>query len=183
MSRPTLPVTRRAATAVPGGRPARRVGGAIPSRWSSTVKASAVMNTIAMQEKPFYALTVELLDCVRDHEYGRLSEICDDDFGIVDITMTGGSLVIRDRAAWEEWFTGLFAQLDSLSARTWSDITGYDAVRTGDMGYSVVEFDQTLITDDEKLRFSVVATVIWKRVDGVWKESRYHSSLVGVEKI
>jgi len=141
------------------------------------------MNAIAMQEKPFYALTVELLDCVRDHDYGRLSEICDDDYGIVDITTNGGSLVIRDRAGWEEWFTGLFAQLDSLSARTWSDITGYEAVRSGDMGYSVVDFDQTLVTDEEQLRFGVVATVIWKRVDGTWKESRYHSSLVKVEKI
>ena len=140
------------------------------------------MNTIAMQEKPFYAQTVELLDCVRDHNYGRLSEICDDDFGIVDITTDGGSLVIRDRAAWADWFTGLFAQLDSLSARTWSDITNYEGVRTGDMGYSVVDFDQILVTDDDRMRFSVIATVIWKRVDGTWKESRYHSSLVGVEK-
>jgi hypothetical protein len=141
------------------------------------------MNTIAMQEKPFYALTVELLDCVRDHDYRRLSQICDDDFGIVDIATDGGSLVIRDRTGWEEWFTGLFAQLDSMSARTWSDITGYEAVRTGDMGYSVVDFDQTLITDEESLRFRVVATVIWKRVDGIWKESRYHSSMLGVDTI
>ena len=140
------------------------------------------MNTVVMQEKPFYGLTVELLDCVRDHNYGRLSEICDDDFGIVDITTDGGSLVIRDRAAWEEWFTGLFAQLDFMAARTWSEITNYEAVQTGDMGYSVVDFDQVLITGDERLQFSVVATVIWKRVDGIWKESRYHSSLVGVEK-
>ena len=138
------------------------------------------MNTIAMQEKHFYAVTVELLDCVRDHDYRRLAEICDDDFGIVDITTDGGSLVIRDRAGWESWFTGLFAQLDSMSARTWSDITGYDAVQIGDMGYSVVDFDQVLVIGDEQLLFSVVATVIWKRVDGTWKESRYHSSLVGV---
>lgn len=141
------------------------------------------MSSIAMQEKPFYAQTVELLDCVRDHDFQRLSEICDDDFGIVDIKTDGGSLVIRDRSGWEEWFVGLFAQLDSLAARTWSDITGYQAVRSGDMGYSVVDFDQTLETDAEKLRFSVVATVIWKRIDQTWKESRYHSSLVKVEKI
>ena len=134
----------------------------------------------AMQEKPFYLQTVELLNCVRDHDFRRLSEICDDDFGIVDITTDGGSLVIRDRAGWENWFTGLFAQLDTMSARTWSDITGYEAVRLGDMGYSVVDFDQALVTETEHLRFSVVATVIWKRVDGVWKESRYHSSLVRV---
>ena len=34
-----------------------------------------------------------------------------------------------------------------------------------------------------RLMVGVIATIIWKRVDGVWKESRYHSSLVGVEKI
>ena len=139
--------------------------------------------TVAMQDKPFFDLTTQLLDCVRDHNDAVLSEMCDDDFGIVDITTTGGSMVIRDRAGWEEWFTGLFGQLDALRARTWSDITGYEAIASGDMGYSVVDFDQTLITEDEQLRFHVLATIIWKRVDGGWKESRYHSSLLGVEQI
>jgi len=141
------------------------------------------MNTITMQDKPFYGLTLDLLDCVRDHDFRTLSAMCDDDFGIVDITTTGGSLIIRDRAGWEEWFTGLFAQLDALRAQTWSEITGYESVVSGDMGYSVVDFDQTFIAEEEKLRFGVIATIIWKRVDGVWKESRYHSSLVGVQKI
>lgn len=153
------------------------------ARFPATRKASDLMNTITMQEKPFYGLTLELLDSVRDHDYARLAALCDDDFGIVDITTTGGSLIIRDRAGWEEWFTGLFAQLDALRAQTWSEITGYEAVVSGDMGYSVVDFDQTFIAEEEKLRFGVIATIIWKRVDGVWKESRYHSSLVGVEKI
>lgn len=138
---------------------------------------------MAMQEKPFFALTTQMLDCVRDHDFGTLSKICDDDFGIVDIETTGGSLIIRDRAGWEEWFTGLFAQLDAMRAQTWSEITGYEAVRSGDMGYSVVDFDQTLVTEDEKLKFSVIATIIWKRVDGRWQESRYHSSLVRVQKM
>ena len=141
------------------------------------------MNTITMQEKPFYGLTLDLLDSVRDHDYGRLAELCDDDFGIVDITTTGGSKIIRDRAGWEEWFTSLVAQLDALRAQTWSEITGYESVVSGDMGYSVVDFDQVFVTEEDKLRFGVIATIIWKRVDGTWKESRYHSSLVGVEKI
>jgi hypothetical protein len=58
-------------------------------------------NHIQPQEfsgKPYYALTCELLDCVRDHNYTRLSHICDDDFGIIDINPTGGSEIIRDRA-------------------------------------------------------------------------------------
>ena len=141
------------------------------------------MKTIAMQEKPFFALTTQLLDCVRDHDFRKLSTLCDDDFGIVDITTTGGSKIIRDRAGWEEWFTNLFAELDGLRAQTWSEITSYEAVLNGDMGYSVVDFDQIFVTEGEKLRFKVIATIIWKRVDGHWREARYHSSLVGVEKI
>ncbi len=159
--------------------PFRRFTG-IPSR---KAKASTVLNTIAMQEKPFFALTTQLLDSVRDHDFRTLAGLCDDDFGIVDIATTGGSVIIRNRAGWEEWFTGLFAQLDALRAQTWSEITGYEAVSSGEMGYSVVDFNQILVTEDEKLRFGVIATIIWKRVDGRWKESRYHSSLIGVEKI
>ncbi len=146
-------------------------------------KRSTVVDTIRMQEKPFFALTTQLLDGVRDHDFRVLSDLCDDDFGIVDIATTGGSVIIRDRAGWEEWFTGLFAQLDALRAQTWSEITGYQAVLGGDMGYSVVDFNQILVTEDEKLRFGVIATIIWKRVDGRWKEARYHSSLLAVEKI
>ena len=180
MSAPTRPSGKPPAAVARLGLPQRPHS---PTRQPSAAKANTVVKAIAMQERPFYAQTVELLDCVRDHDFRRLSEICDDDFGIVDITTEGGSLVIRDRAGWEAWFTSLFAQLDSMTARTWSDITGYEAVRAGEMGYSVVDFDQTLIAPDDKLRFRVMATIIWKRVDGTWKESRYHSSLLGVEKI
>ncbi|HYN28612.1 MAG TPA: nuclear transport factor 2 family protein [Dermatophilaceae bacterium] len=134
-------------------------------------------------QKPFYDLTVRLLGHVRDHDLPALAALCDDDFGIVEITTTGGSLVIRDRAGWEAWFGGLFAQLDAMQARTWSEVTGYEAVVSGDMGYSVVDFHQMLVTEEESLRFTVIATIIWKRVDGGWRESRYHSSLLGVEPV
>ena len=136
------------------------------ARFPATRKASDLMNTIAMQEKPFYGLTLELLDSVRDHDYARLAALCDDDFGIVDITTTGGSLVIRDRAGWEEWFTGLFAQLDALRRERGRRSPATRPSVSGDMGYSVVDFDQTFIAEDEKLRFGVIATIIWKRVDG-----------------
>ena len=55
------------------------------------------------------------------------------------------------------------------------------AVQIGDMSDSVVDFDQTLDTGDEQRRLSVVATIIWKRVDDAWKESGYHSSLVRLD--
>jgi len=145
---------------------------------TTTVAAGEARATL--EAKPLYELTVSLLGCVRDHDFTTLATLCDDDFGIVDITTTGGSLVIRDRAGWEEWFTGLFTQLDAAKASTWSQITGYDVRMGQDMAYSVVDFDQMFVTDQESLRFTVIATIIWKREDGAWKESRYHSSLIGV---
>ncbi len=145
-----------------------------------TTTAATGQADTAMQTKPLYDLTVSLLGCVRDHDFTSLAQLCDDDFGIVEITTTGGSLVIRDRAGWEEWFTGLFAQLDAAKAHTWSEITGYEARVGQDMAYSVVDFDQMFVTEQESLRFTVIATIIWKREDDGWKESRYHSSLIGV---
>ena len=50
------------------------------------------------------------------------------------------------------------------------------------MGYSVVDFDQMLVVGDKKMRFSVIATIIWKLESGNWKESRYHSSLIKVSE-
>ncbi len=131
-------------------------------------------------DKPFFRLSAEMLECVSDHNYERLSKICDDDFGIIDINPEGGSEIIRDRAGWEAWFTGLFAKLQTMQADTWSEITGYECLATDAMAYSVVDFDQILAFDSKEMRFSVIATIIWKKQDGEWKESRYHSSLLSV---
>ncbi|MGF1638297.1 MAG: hypothetical protein ACFCUU_14565 [Cyclobacteriaceae bacterium] len=59
----------------------------------STQKSSILQ----MQAKPYFDLVKEMLECVRDHNFDRLSDICDDDFGIIDINTTGGSEIIRDR--------------------------------------------------------------------------------------
>jgi len=139
--------------------------------------------TTAVETKPFYARTKQMLDCVRDHDFDQLAKICDDDFGIIDINTEGGSEIIRDRAGWEAWFKGLFAKLEEMNAQTWSEITHYEALEGKDMGYSVVDFDQIFIAGEQRLRFSVIATIIWKWVDGEWIESRYHSSLVGVKPL
>ena len=135
-----------------------------------------------MRKKPFFELTFEMLNCVRDHNFGRLAEICDDDFGIIDINTEGGSEIIRDRDGWEKWFKGLFGNLDSINAQTWSEITRYEAIKKSEMGYSVVDFDQMLVVGDKKMRFSVIATIVWKLESGNWKESRYHSSLIKVSE-
>jgi len=133
--------------------------------------------------KPFFELTVEMLTCVSDHNFERLAQICDDDFGIIDIDVDGGSKVIRDRKGWEDWFQGLFPKLKAMQAETWSEITDYEAVKMSDMGYCVVDFNQLLVLPDKKLSFKVIATIIWKLQDGEWKESRYHSSMLGVNEI
>lgn len=133
-----------------------------------------------MHAKPFFDLTVEMFRCVRDHDFDRLAVICDDDFGIIDINPEGGSEIIRDRTGWEAWFQGLFHKLTSMQATTWSEITHYEALQQQEMGYSVVDFDQMFLADGKKMRFSVIATIIWKLDHDVWRESRYHSSLVKV---
>ncbi|MEL7208201.1 MAG: hypothetical protein AAGK32_08235 [Actinomycetota bacterium] len=81
-------------------------------------------------DRPFFADTVALLRSVRDHDFDTLANLCDDDFGIVDIAPDGGSVPIRTRTEWEGWFLELFATLDAMKAATDSEITGYESVVT-----------------------------------------------------
>mgnify|MGYP006284080371 CR=1 FL=1 len=131
------------------------------------------------QEKPFFSLTLKLLNAVRDNDLSSLAHLCDDDYGIVDINTEGGSQVIRNRKEWEKWFKSLFSELQSRNAITWSEITNYEAVISQEMGYSVVDFDQMFVVEGQQMKFSVLATIIWKKEEQGWKESRYHSSLIG----
>ncbi len=134
------------------------------------------------RSKPFFEMTSKMLECVSLYDFDTLSGICDDDFGIVDINTKGGSEIIRNRKGWEEWFRNLFQQLDQMKATTWSEITRYEAVQMVEMGYSVVDFDQLLIVDNQTMRFCVIATIIWKQTPEGWKEARYHSSLISVKE-
>ncbi|MCU0420316.1 MAG: nuclear transport factor 2 family protein [Cyclobacteriaceae bacterium] len=137
---------------------------------------------LAFADKPFYTLTRAMFDCVHLHDFDRLATICDDDFGIIDINTEGGSEVIRDRAGWEHWFRSLFEKLRAMGAETWSEITRYEAVKGSDMGYTVVDFDQLFIAGGKRLRFAVIATIVWKLEAGEWREARYHSSLLSVKE-
>ena len=132
------------------------------------------------RQQPFFDLTFTMFDCVSSHDFEKLSQICDDDYGIIDINPEGGSEVIRDREGWENWFKSLFARLKQMNAKTWSEITNYQSMVSGYMGYCVVDFDQVLVIDGKRHRFQVLATIIWKQVEGQWKESRYHSSMLGM---
>lgn len=133
------------------------------------------------EDAPFFAETIELLRSVRDHDFDSLAALCDDDFGIVDLDQSGGSVMVRTRAEWENWFERLFAELDAAAATTDSEIREYQAIESADMGYSVVEFRQGLTMADSTAHFDCVATIIWKRTETGWKESRWHVSLLSTD--
>ncbi|HYN74836.1 MAG TPA: nuclear transport factor 2 family protein [Candidatus Limnocylindria bacterium] len=128
---------------------------------------------------PFFDETLVLLRAVRDHDFDTLSALCDDDFGIVDIAPDGSGVPIRTRAEWEAWFRdGLFPKLDALGAETDSEVTGYQALVSGDLGYGVLDFRQTLSIGELVATFDCIATIIWKRTPGGWRESRWHCSVI-----
>jgi ketosteroid isomerase-like protein len=115
---------------------------------------------------------------VRDHDFDTLAELCDDDFGIVDVDPSGSARPIRDRAGWEAWFHELFETLTAMGASTDSTIDDYHAVVSGDMGYSVLDFTQTLTVGAHVASFECVATIIWKRTAAGWREARWHASVI-----
>ena len=130
------------------------------------------------RDKPFFDLTLDLLRGVRDYDYNALAAICDDDYGIIDIAPNGGNVAIRNRAEWEAWFRNLFAQLKTIDAATDSEILAYDAVHGTELGYSVLEFRQTLTIADQVATFDCIATIVWKQVHGRWHEARWHGSVL-----
>lgn len=131
----------------------------------------------------FFPQTIELLRSVRDHDFDTLADLCDDDFGIVDLDQSGGNVMVRTREEWEAWFRRLFAELSAAGASTDSTITEYQAIEGTDLGYSVVEFTQSLTVPalDATGLFDCVATIIWKKTDLGWKESRWHVSLLSAD--
>jgi ketosteroid isomerase-like protein len=132
-------------------------------------------------DRPFFAETVTLLRSVRDHDFDTLAALCDDDFGIVDIDPSGMSRPIRDRTGWEQWFHELFATLTAMGASTDSIIDDYQAVTTTDMGYSVLDFTQTLTVGPHTASFVCIATIVWKRTPNGWREARWHASVVSAD--
>jgi ketosteroid isomerase-like protein len=129
--------------------------------------------------KLFFTETVCLLRAVRDHDFDTLAVLCDDDFGIVDIAPDGSGVPIRTRAEWEAWFRDrLFPQLEQMGAVTDSEITGYEAIESGDMGYSVLDFRQTLEVSGLVATFDCIATLIFKRTPDGWREARWHCSVI-----
>jgi ketosteroid isomerase-like protein len=129
--------------------------------------------------KPFLDETVTLLRAVREHDFETLAALCDDDFGIVDIAPDGSGVPIRTRADWEAWFRDrLFPTLAAMGAETDSEITGYDALVAGELGYGVLDFRQTLSVGGLVATFDCIATIIWKQTPQGWRESRWHCSVI-----
>ena len=126
----------------------------------------------------FFTETVTLLRSVRDHDFDTLAALCDDDFGIVDVDPSGAARPIRDRAGWEAWFHELFSTLDAMGASTDSRIDDYQAIATADMGYSVLDFTQTLTVGTAVASFECIATIVWKHTADGWRESRWHASVI-----
>jgi len=135
-----------------------------------------------MENKPFYQETLTLFESVSKHDFDTLANLCDDDYGIVDLNEKGNNEIIRTRKEWENWFKTLFKRLDSMQAKTWTEVTKYEAVKEDKLGYSVVDFDQLFVVGDKTLKFSCITTIIWKHTLNGWKEARYHSSLIGVKE-
>lgn len=71
--------------------------------------------------------------------------------------------------------------LDDMNAHTSTEIQKYQALEQTDMGYSVVDFCQLLSVGGQTARFNCVVTIIWKRTEVGWKESRWHCSLISTE--
>ncbi|MGB3544531.1 nuclear transport factor 2 family protein [Rubrivirga sp.] len=128
--------------------------------------------------RPFFDETRNLFRYVRAHDFDRLADLCDDDFGIVDIGPEGESVPAHTREEWETWFRTLFAQLDAMGAETDTEIQTYDALVRGELGYAVVRFCQTLTVGGKTGRFDCIVTIIWKREGDRWVESRWHASLL-----
>ncbi len=143
--------------------------------WLDTAESSP------WEGEPYFAQTVELLRSVRNHDFDSLAELCDDDFGIVDLDQSGGSVMIRTRAEWEAWFRRLFSELDAAGADTDSEIIDYQAVAGSELGYSVVEFRQSLSVGGHTGLFDCVATIVWKQTPGGWREARWHVSLLSAD--
>lgn len=132
-------------------------------------------------DRPFFDLTQRLFHYVSTHNFDDLADLCDDDFGIVDLGPAGESAVIDTREEWENWFHSLFEKLDAMEAETDTEITDYNALVQGDLGYSVVKFTQRLNVKGVDNFFHCIVTIIWKNTPDGWKESRWHTSLLSVD--
>ncbi len=150
---------------------------------TSTPTASPALRAAAARyaSEPFIDETVTLLAAVRDRDLDALIGMGDEDFSVIDVDPTGETSLVRTQADWEPWFRRLFLMLDTLDATTDSEITAYRALATSELGYSVVEFRQTITGRSLSAVFDCIATIVWKSTEDGWKEARWHCSVLDRE--
>jgi hypothetical protein len=130
------------------------------------------------KETPFYQLTRSLLDSVNTLDYDGLRRMVDDEFGIVDVDPEGKSIVIDDMDAWERYMRVNMEAMRDAEAELSSEILDYRESATTDMAFSVVRFRQDVGLGSQTISNFCLATIIWKRQNGSWKEARWHCSLL-----
>ena len=144
---------------------------------TETMDGVSLLDTIDRQ-LAFLPETMRLFSYVSTQNFDDLAALCDDDFGIVDLDPNGGSVMVRTRKEWEDWFHGLFQQLNTMHASTTTTITQYDVLPGEVLAMSVVEFDQHLHVGEQTHTFGCVVTIVWKKTAHGWQEARWHVSLI-----
>ena len=68
--------------------------------------------------------------------------------------------------------------LDALGASTDIEISAYGALKTSELGCSVVEFFNTVQGPRSSPDPTASPTIVWKNTEDGWKEARWHCSVV-----
>lgn len=63
---------------------------------------------------PYFTHTVELLRCVRDHDFDVLAALCDE-LDVVDPDQRGLNVMERTGEGWKAWSTPLLGELDATA--------------------------------------------------------------------
>ncbi len=128
--------------------------------------------------QPFYADTATLLRSFCDNDRESLTWLCDADLDTVTFDPFGTTQVVRSLLEWERWLHEVCATIDTMGAETDSVIVGYHAARGDTLGFSVVEFHQTVSVDDLTASYDCNATIVWKRTARGWRMARWHCSVI-----
>ncbi len=126
----------------------------------------------------FVEETLILLQAVVDRDLDALLGIGDEDFAIIDVDPEARTALARTEPVWEPWFRRYFLMLDALDASIDVEIDAYRSLKTSELGYSVVEFRQTVEGPSLSAWFDCIATIVWKNTDDGWKEARWHCSIL-----
>lgn len=130
-----------------------------------------------MPTEPLLVETQALLDAVNRLDLDGLRAMVDDDFGIVDVDPEGRSVVISTKAEWDAYMDANFTAMRAAGAGLSSQIREYHGEMADDLGYSVVRFIQRVSIGPTVIENPCIATIVWKRTEGGWREARWHCSL------